>query len=103
MLDKTVSSREQNSMSPPPIPPKIKALDSDTLTPVSSRYTELKLGNALATVDEEVIIQEVYITNAAGETLVGYRRTVTMTDDTDGTEDTVVKEYALTNGALVEI
>lgn len=90
-------------MSPPPVPPLIKKYDDDTLVPVSSTVLELKIGNALATVDDEVTVQEVYITNDAGEEIVGYRKTITMTDDTDGTEDVVVKEYALTNGTLVEI
>lgn len=89
---------------PPPVPPpKIKAFDSDTLVPIAASYAEFRIGSALATEGEEVTVFEVYIENDAGETIVGYRKTVTLTDETDGTEDVVVKEYALTNGTLVEI
>ena len=90
-------------MPPPSPPPKIKAEDSDTLVPVAASYAEFKLGQALATEGEEVTVFEVYIENDAGETIVGYRKTVTLTDDTDGTEDTTIKEYRLVNGTLTEI
>lgn len=90
-------------MPPPTPPPKIKAEDSDTLVPVAASYAEFKIGAALATEGEEVTVFEVYIENDAGETIVGYRKTITLVDETDGTEDVTMKEYALTNGTLVQL
>jgi hypothetical protein len=90
---------------PPSIPAKnkIDREDKEALTPVSSRVTKYKVGQALATEGEEVTIREIYITNDAGETIVGFRETLTMTDETDGTEDTTFKQYHLINGSLTEI
>ena len=86
----------------PAVPPPMKRTGT-AVEPVSNRVKELRAGEALATVDEEVDIHVVYITNDAGTELIGYKKTVTMTDDTADSEDTVIKEYRLINGTLTEI
>lgn len=90
---------------PPAIPPKHKKKPgtTDTLIPTSSNITKHEVGQAIVTVDEETMFVEVYITNAAGVEKVGGRITLTMTDNTADSEDTVMRFYHLTNGTLTEV
>ena len=86
-----------------PIPPKIKRKSATVLEPTGSRATEFELGRAEAATGQEVIMEEYRIENNAGETLVAYRKTVTLTSDTVGSEASTIKEYNLVGGSLTEI
>ena len=86
----------------PAVPPPMKRTGT-AVEPISKAVNELRAGEALATVNEEVDVHVVYITNDAGAEIIGYKKTVTLTDDTADSEDTVIKEYHLVNGTLTEI
>lgn len=92
-------------MGAPSVPPKIrqKAGTTDTLEPVSGRFSVLDLGVISVTEGTEATVLEWSFTNNLGVEFVGYRMTLTMTDETDGTEDVVMKEYLMTNGTLTEV
>lgn len=89
-------------MGPPAVPPPIKKKDSNTLTPVSGNIDEFEVGGALSTEGSEVTVFSVMIENDAGTELVGYKKTVTLTDETAGTEDVTIREYRLIAGVLTE-
>ena len=90
-------------MGVPPIPPKVRRKSSTVLEPVGRQATEFEIGRAEATTNQEVTIEEVRVENNAGETLVAYRKTITLTSDTVGSEASTIKEYNLVGGTLTEI
>ena len=90
-------------MGAPPVPPKVRRKSSTVLEPVGSQATEFEIGRAEATTNQEVTIEEVRVENNAGEVLIAYRKTITLTSDTVGNEASTIKEYNLVGGTLTEI
>lgn len=87
-------------MGAPAIPPQFKRSGSDTLIPVSATLTKVKVGSSNTTEGTEVAVLLHQIENDASETVDAYKKTVEFTDETDATEDIIVREYALVAGSF---
>lgn len=82
----------------PPAP--FKKSGSDTLQPVSSGITKVRVGSANTTEGTEVIVLLHEVENDASETITSFKKTIEYIDETDATEDAIVREYSLVGGAL---
>jgi len=58
------------------------------------------IGTPLFTESVETTIQEYKIENSASEEMVSYSMTIEISDETDATEDVIVREYMLVGGTL---
>lgn len=87
-------------MSPPPVSPSPFKVANGVIMPRNSANTQLRLGSVNTTEGTEIVIFNHQVENDAGETITSYKKTIEFTDETDTTEDVVVREYALVGGSL---
>ena len=87
-------------MAGPPVPPSPFKIQDGIIVPRNSSITQLQLGSANTTEGTEIIIFDHKVENDALETITSYKKTIEFTDETDSTEDIIVREYALVGGTL---
>ena len=84
----------------PASPPVGSDPEFDSVTTGSLVTDSITTGTPSSTEGLEVTIKEVQIENDVGETLTAWKYTVEMSDETDGTEDAIYREYVLVGGTL---
>ena len=73
---------------------------SHTVTGDLTVTGSVSVGTTITTESSETTVQEVQIENDASEKITAWARTIEMSDETDATEDVIVREYMRVGGTL---